>query len=90
MVESIIRCPGSFFDKTPSSLLISRFSDDIGGLENTKIFRFADAVEGPLIVLVAAVNICQMNPYLIIAAVILAMVVVGFYFYAKNAILVCK
>ena len=44
MIEAIVRCPGKFFDTTPSGILVNKFSNDLGILDNTMIFGLVDAV----------------------------------------------
>ena len=90
MIESIVRCPGKFFDTTPSGILINKFSNDLGILDNTMIFGLVDAMEGPIIILVAVINICQINLYFIIAGVILLVVAITYFIYARSAIMACK
>jgi ATP-binding cassette, subfamily C (CFTR/MRP), member 4 len=44
MIESIVRCPGKFFDTTPSGILVNKFSTDLGIIDNTMIFGLIDAL----------------------------------------------
>ena len=44
MIESIVRCPGNFFDSTPSGILVNKFSNDLGIIDNTMIFGLVDAM----------------------------------------------
>ena len=90
MVEAIVRCPGKFFDTTPSGILVNKFSNDLGILDNTMIFGLIDTVEGPLMILVAIVNLCQINVYFLIAAVAVFVVAVLFFIYGRPAIMGCK
>jgi len=42
MMFGIVRSPGSFFDNTPSGVLINKFSNDLGILDNTLSLSFID------------------------------------------------
>jgi hypothetical protein len=44
MVNGIVRSPGSFFDITPSGLLINKFSNDLGILDNSLAQCLIDAL----------------------------------------------
>ena len=44
MIHTIVRCPGSFFDKTPSGQLINKFSNDLGVIDNIMIFGLIDTL----------------------------------------------
>ena len=44
MIEAIVRSPGSFFDSTPSGILVNKFSNDLGVIENYLIFAFVDTL----------------------------------------------
>ena len=90
MLKMIVRCPGNFFDKTPSGQLTNKFSNDLGVIDNTMIFGLIDAIEGPAMILIAIVNIAQINPFLIIAVVIILIIAVWFFFYSRPVIHACK
>ena len=90
MIESIVRCPGKFFDTTPSGILVNKFSNDLGILDNTMIFGLIDAVEGPIMIFVAIVNVCQINVYFLIAAVGVFLVAILFFSYARPVVMGCK
>jgi hypothetical protein len=86
MVNGIVRSPASFFDTTPSAVLISKFSNDLGILDNSLPFTLAYLFEGPITVLAAMVNICQIYPYFIPAAVSMLAISVIFFSYSQPAI----
>ena len=90
MLKMIVRCPGNFFDKTPSGQLINKFSSDLGVIDNTMIFGLIDAIEGPAMILVAIINIGQINPSLIIAVVIILVIALWFFFYSRPAFHACR
>jgi ATP-binding cassette, subfamily C (CFTR/MRP), member 4 len=90
MVQAIVRCPGKFFDSTPSGILVNKFSNDLGIIDNSMIFGLIDAIEGPIIILVAIVNICQINVFFLIPAFCLSLVAIVFFNYARPVIMGCK
>ena len=90
MIQSIVRCPGKFFDTTPSGTLVNKFSNDIGIIDNVLFFGMIDALEGPVLIIVAIVNVCQINIYFLIAAAIICFIAVIFFKYARPAIIACK
>lgn len=61
MIHGMVRCPSSYFDTTPTGILINKFSNDLGILDNTMSFVFTDMIEGPVICLVMFVNIFEIN-----------------------------
>ena len=90
MIYTIVRCPGSFFDTTPSGMLVNKFSNDLGILDNIMIFGLIDALEGPSIIIIAIINICIINYFFIIAAVIIMAIAVWFFTYSRQVIQKCK
>jgi ABC-type multidrug transport system fused ATPase/permease subunit len=90
MIDSIIRSPATFFDNNPSGILTNRFSTDLGIIDTNIIFSLWDSVEGPFIIIIAIVNICQINIYFLIPAVILLTIVVVYFKYSRASILNCK
>lgn len=90
MIEAIVRSPGSLFDSTPSGVLISKFSNDLGVIDNNLIFALIDALEGPTMIVVALVNICQINIYFLIPAAILFTIAIFFFNYSRPVISGCK
>ena len=90
MVHTIVRCPGSFFDKTPSGLLINKFSNDLGIIDNIMIFGLIDMLEGPSIIIIAVVNMVQINIYFLIAASIILAIAIYFFNYARDVLQKCK
>lgn len=44
MIKAIVRCPGKFFDTTPSGTLVNKFSNDIGIIDNVLFFGMIDAL----------------------------------------------
>jgi ABC-type multidrug transport system fused ATPase/permease subunit len=90
MINGIVRSPGSFFDTTPSGMLINKFSNDLGILDNSLSMALVEMVEGPALSLVALVNICQIDLYFIPPAVVVVICIFLFVRYARPAIIQCK
>lgn len=90
MIEGIVRSPGSFFDSTPSGVLINKFSNDLGVIDKNLIFSLIDTLEGPSIIIVAIINICQINIYFLIPASIIFIISLLFFKYARPVISACK
>jgi ABC-type multidrug transport system fused ATPase/permease subunit len=90
MINAIVRSPAKFFDSTPSGVLTNKFSNDLGIIDNSLIVALFDAVEGPIAILVAIFNICQIDYYLIAPAVIITIFSVFFFIYARPGIILCK
>jgi ABC-type multidrug transport system fused ATPase/permease subunit len=90
MLNSVLRSPASYFDSTPSGVLINKFSNDLGLLDKSLPEAFFFNFEAPCSVIVALINICQIYPYFIPAAVVIIVVSVLFFFYARPVITQCK
>lgn len=90
MVNGIVRSPGHFFDTTPSGTLINKFSNDLGILDNTLSTAMVEMLEGPALSLVALVNICLIDVYLIPPTVIIVTIVILFFSYAQPVIIQSK
>jgi len=83
MINAIVRSPCDFFDSTPSGMLINKFSNDLGILDNSLAFPMTDMLQGPALTLVALGNICQIDPYFIPPAVVIMVIVILFFLYAQ-------
>ena len=90
MVDTIVRCPGHFFDTTPSGVLTNKFSNDLGVLDNALYFSFIFAFEGPLSSLFALINVAQLNLLLIPAIVVVLFVGIAFFVYSRKVLIQCK
>lgn len=90
MIYTIVRCPGSFFDTTPSGMLVNKFSNDLGILDNIMIFGLIDALEGPSIIIIAIINIVIINWIFVFAAAIIMGIAVWFFTYSRQVIQKCK
>ena len=90
MINGIVRSPGSFFDTTPSGMLINKFSNDLGILDNSLSSSMIDMFEGPALSLVALVNICQIDLFFIPPTIVILICVFLFFSYARPAIIQCR
>lgn len=83
MIKAIVRSPGSFFDYTPSGVLVNKFSNDLGIIDKYLNSCFVDALEGPAVILAAVINICQINIFFLIPASVLFVIAILFMVYAR-------
>jgi len=90
MINGIVRSPASFFDTTPSGMIINKFSNDLGILDNSLSSSMTDMFEGPALSLVALVNICQIDIFFIPPTVVIIICIFLFFSYARPAIIQCK
>ncbi len=90
MIKAIVRSPSSFFDSISSGLLVNKFSNDLGSIDNSLILSFIDAFEGPLSLFIALLNICQINGLMTIPAIIISIISILFFLYARPAIIKTK
>lgn len=90
MINAIVRSPGSFFDVTPSGLLTNKFSNDLGIIDNVLIMAMIDGFEGPLVLLSAIVNICQIDVFILIPATIVLILALALFFYSRPVIIGSK
>jgi ATP-binding cassette, subfamily C (CFTR/MRP), member 4 len=90
MIKSLLRIPASFYDETPSGILINKFTTDLGVLDNSLVVAFIDAVVGPILIVVAIINMVYENPYFAIPAGILLGIIVAFFIYSRTAFVACK
>jgi ATP-binding cassette, subfamily C (CFTR/MRP), member 4 len=90
MIEAITRCPSRFFDVNPSGILVNKFSTDLGIIDGNLIYGLMDAIEGPIMIVIAIANISEINLYFLIPAFVLSVVAVIFFIYARPASLNAK
>ena len=90
MINGIVRSPSSFFDITPSGILINKFSNDLSILDNSLSYSMADMFEGPALSIVALVNICQIDLFFIPPTIIIIICVFIFFSYARPVIIQCR
>ena len=62
MIEAILRSPVSYFDTTPSGILMNKFSNDLGVLDNALYISFIYTFEGPIVILSSLINISSRSP----------------------------
>lgn len=58
MLEIVVRSPGSYYDTTPSGVVLNKFSNDLGVADNSLLLSFIELLEGPSIFIVAILNLC--------------------------------
>ena len=90
MIHGLVRCPSSYFDKTPTGKLINKFSNDLGILDNTMAFVFTDMIEGPIICLIMLANIFQINVMFIPPGFVTIIFLIFFFNYCKPSIVESK
>lgn len=90
MIDSLLRSPMTFFYSTPSGIFVNKFTTDMGVLDNSLVVSFIDAVEGPILIIVAIVNMIHINAYFAIPAGILGFIALLFFFYSRPAFISCK
>ena len=90
MINGIVRSPASFFDTTPSGMIINKFSNDLGILDNTLSTFMGDLFRGPALSLVALVNVCILDVFFIPPTIVIVICVFLFFAYARPAIIQCK
>jgi ABC-type multidrug transport system fused ATPase/permease subunit len=83
MINGLVRSPCSFFDSTPSGQLNNKFSNDLGVLDNNLSFGMIDALEGPILGILALINVCQINVYFVIPSVIMLVILILFFNYSR-------
>jgi ABC-type multidrug transport system fused ATPase/permease subunit len=84
MIFKLIRAPLSYFDKTPSGNIISRFSNDLGILDNSLAFAYVSFFSGFSITAVMAINIFEVNIIYIIPCLIQIFFIVLLYILYKK------
>jgi len=90
MIMGIVRSPGYFFDQTPSGVLINKFSNDLGILDNTLSHTFVDVLEGPFASMVALINVCTIYVYFVPPFIFFFIVAIILFFYSKEVMIACK
>jgi hypothetical protein len=90
MINGIVRSPASFFDATPSALLVSKFSNDLGILDNMLPIILIDTMEGPTSMLVTIVNICSTYPSFILPSLVVVTCGILFFLYSRLPIVQCR
>jgi ATP-binding cassette subfamily C (CFTR/MRP) protein 4 len=90
MINAIVRSPGSFFDITPSGLLTNKFSNDLGIIDNVLIMAMIDAFEGPINLLSAIINICQIDVFILIPAGVVLFFSLALFLYSRPVIIGTK
>ena len=90
MINGIVRSPASFFDSTPSGLLVNKFSNDLGVIDNCLVVFFIDSMEGSAAIISALINACQISVFFIGPAVVIVIISLLFFRYARPVIISTK
>ena len=90
MIKALARSPCSYFDSTPSGILLNKMSNDLGTIDNNLFFSLTETLEGEIAALSALINITQINLTFLIPLNLVSIVIVMFFLYSKPAYLACK
>ena len=90
MINSIVRSPSSFFDETPSGVLMNKLSNDLGTIDNNLFFAITEAVEGPISSIIAIINITLIDVRLLPVALVIFGITICFFNYSKPVYVKCK
>ena len=90
MIYGLVRSSCSYFDTTPTGQLASKFSNDIGILDNSMPITLVEIIEGPLMVLVLLANIFVIDIFFMIPGLLILVFIVLYFLYCKNAVLATK
>ena len=90
MINFFVRARSSFFETTPTGLLTNKFTTDLGVLDNALVVAFIDSIEGPILVAVGIGNMIHINVWFVIPTIILAIIIILFFLYARPAFIACK
>jgi ATP-binding cassette, subfamily C (CFTR/MRP), member 4 len=90
MIDSLIKCPSSYFDKTPSGRILNRFTSDMGEIDGYLHFIVIDSIEGPLYFLNLLITIIVFNYWLIIPSLVQIFVLYKFYVFMNPIMLLIK
>jgi ABC-type multidrug transport system fused ATPase/permease subunit len=83
MVDGLIKSPCKYFDVTPSADLNTRFSNDLGNMEDLLLDVLSDSIEGPLVSLILLANVFSVGLYYLAPGVISIIVIVYLFLYSK-------
>ena len=90
MIHSIVRSPSSFFDETPSGVLVNKLSNDLGTIDNNLFFAITEAIEGPISSVIAMINIALVDVRFLPAAVVIFGITICFFNYSRPVYVKCK
>lgn len=86
----MLRTSTSYFDKTPTGRLISRFSNDLSILDSTIGYTLIDTIEGPILSIILLINVFQIVPFFIIPGVLCILLQLLWFIYCKRTIIQTK
>ena len=90
MVDSLIKSPVLYFDKTPSGRILNRFTSDMGTMDTQLGYVLIDSIEGPVYCLNLLITIFIFNAWLIIPGVLAVFFLRYFYVYMKPLLIETK
>ena len=90
MIKSIVRSPCSYFDSTPSGVILNRLANDLGTIDNNLFYSLTESIEGQVAALSAIANIIQINWEFVVPSAIISVIIIVFFVYAKPAYSACK
>ena len=90
MLHSLVRSPCAFFDVVPTGELASKFSNDLGILDEILGFVAFDVVEQTIFILIMFGNVFQIDLYFIIPGSIHILFVLVVMWFSKKTIVVLK
>ena len=90
MVDAVLHSPASFFDTTPSGVLINKFSNDLGLIDYFFFFPLNFSVAGPITVAISLLYISVISIYFLIPSVLAVIGSLLFFNYSRPAIIKCK
>lgn len=85
-----MRSPSSFFDMTPSGILVNKFTSDLGVIDTSLNLILIDSLEGFALYFVAFAYLCKLCLWMIIPIIVIFSSVIYFYFYSRPVIISCK
>lgn len=87
MLNSLIRAPSLFFDRTSSGSLMNKFSNDISLLDNMLHFSSNNSIDIFFNFLNLLITCCVFNPYIVIPSVVELFLLYQFLMYSKDIII---
>ena len=90
MIKTIVRSPCSYFDSTPSGIIVNRLSNDLGTIDNNLFYCLIDSLEGIFGAIIAIANIIQIDTALLFPSIFIMGFAVWFFFYSRPAYIACK
>lgn len=90
MITSLSRSPCSYFDVTPTGRLNSRFSNDMGVIDNALTFSLTDSIQAPIVICILLANVVSINKFFLAPGITNFVVLIAFFMYSKHTIIASK